>query len=106
MTVKLIVPAITFITTYYEGIQGIFGFVPNYIERPFQAFAGGFLGSLGVGIVGSTSITKEFLKSCAIVGATAAVGSLIGGVVGGLLGFPNVPMAAAVGAAAGAYMAY
>ena len=101
---KFIVPAITFVTTYNEGIQGIFGFVPNYLERPFQAFAGAFLGSVALSVVGGVSINSSLLKKIAMVGVAAATGSLVGGLVGGLLGFNNVPLAAAAGAAAGVYM--
>lgn len=102
---KIIIPASAFFSTYFEGIQGIFGFVPNYLERPFQAFAGAFLGGLFLSVAGGVSITSTLLQNLAKVGASAAVGSLVGGTVGGLLGFGNVPLAAAVGAGLGAYMA-
>lgn len=101
---EFILPAITFFTTYLENIQGIFGFIPGYIERPFQAFMGTFIGGVFLSAVGSVSITSTLLKDIALVGASAAIGSVIGGAAGTMLGFGNPGLSAAVGAAIGCYL--
>lgn len=100
---QFIIPLITGVATYYEGIQGIFGFIPGFLERPFQAFASGFLSSLALAVVTNKTITTTLLKDMAYIGAGGAVGAILGGVVGGMLGF-DLAMSSAIGAFGGAYM--
>jgi len=100
---RLIVPSVTFLTTYFESIQGIFAFVPNYIERPFQAFMGAFLSGLAVNVLSGVNINTDILKDLARLGAAAAVGCMVGGVVGGILNLDNPALFAAIGASAVVY---
>lgn len=100
---KMIIPVITGLVTYFDGLPE-FGFIPDYLERPFQAFFGAFLSSAALAAISGATFDSKFWKGLAEVGGAAALGAFVGGAAGGLLGFGNVPMTAAFGAAYGAYM--
>lgn len=99
---NVLVPAITFLTTYLESFGGILDGIPFLIFRPVQAFAGAFLGTYLVEVIEGSSI-KGAIKSHALIGLQAAIGCVVGGVIGGALGL-NGALSSASGAAIAVYL--